>query len=96
MKLCYSEPHECIQDFDDCECDEQAIEYHSNIDKPCAAVDTEVKSNKLNVSQSQVIESVINLIDSAIFLGSEADHLLHDEEATQFNVFGKLVKLLDL
>jgi hypothetical protein len=37
-------------------CDEQAFKYHSNIDKTCAAADTEVKSNKLNFRQSYIIE----------------------------------------
>jgi hypothetical protein len=42
MKPCYSELHERRQDLNDCECDEQAIRYHSNVDKPSAAAETEV------------------------------------------------------
>jgi hypothetical protein len=37
------------------------------------AAQTEVKSNKLNVRQSQVIESINFLVDSNIYLGSETN-----------------------
>jgi hypothetical protein len=51
-------------------CDKQAFEYHSNVDKPCATTNTEVKSKQLNVRQSHVIESTNLLVDSITCLGS--------------------------
>jgi hypothetical protein len=92
MKLCYSEHHEHRQDFDDYECYEQIIEYHFNVDKPCTANDTEVKSKQLNVKQNQVIESTEDSVDSTTCLGSEIDHQSHVEEANQFNNFGEVFR----
>jgi hypothetical protein len=63
----FNEPKEAV---DVLGCNEQSFEYHSKVDKPCAASDTEVKSNKLNFRQSQVIESINNSIESTICLGS--------------------------
>jgi hypothetical protein len=59
LEFCYSKPQKRRQDFVDCECDEQTIGYHSNVDKPCAAADTVVKTNHLNDRRNQVIKAPI-------------------------------------
>jgi hypothetical protein len=54
MKICYSEPREPKQDFNDCECDEQTIDYHSNVNKPCAAVDKRLNLNNLTLDKARL------------------------------------------
>jgi hypothetical protein len=40
------------------ECDDQTFEYHSNVDKPCAAVDREVMSNQHTDRQNRDNQSM--------------------------------------
>jgi hypothetical protein len=35
------------QDFDDLGCDEQTFKYHSDVDEPCPAADSEIKPKQL-------------------------------------------------
>jgi hypothetical protein len=44
-------------------CDEQAFEYHSNVDAPYLSTDTEVKSKQLKARQNQGIESTNFSVD---------------------------------
>jgi hypothetical protein len=38
LKQCHVKVYEGHQEIVDCECDEQAIEYHSNLNMSCSAV----------------------------------------------------------
>jgi hypothetical protein len=72
-KKCYSEPSERRSETEDFECQGQTIYHHSNVDKPCAAADTKVRSTILNGRQSQVVESTNLSIDGKICLNSETN-----------------------
>jgi hypothetical protein len=95
-KLDCCEPQKRRQVFDDCECDEQIINYRSNVDKPCPVAETVVKSYKINRKQKQVTENIQDLFDKTICLRSEADHETYDKEANHVNTFGRFFKLFDV
>jgi hypothetical protein len=95
-KICYSIPQKHRQVLVDCECDEQTIGYHSNIDMPCVAADIKVKINQLNDRQNQDIESTNLLADSTICLRLETELQIYAEEANHFNTFERFYNLSDV
>jgi hypothetical protein len=88
LKQCYGKFHERKQGIDDCECDNQTIEYHSNIDMSWLAAETKI-----------ICDSIIGrqfFDDGTICLELETDHQGQAEEAKSQNTFGKIYKLFDL
>jgi hypothetical protein len=68
------------------------INYHFIISEPCAIADSKVKSIKLKVRQSQVVESIIDSDERAICLKSKTDQQFQVEEENEFKLFGKIYK----
>jgi hypothetical protein len=76
-------------------CGEQAFKYHSNLDEPCPAVDSEVKSEQLNGKKRQVVENSNFSDDSKIFMRSETNSKKRTEELKVFSLsFDEVAKYL--